>query len=184
MSTQESQKHTPGPWKVRFLRDNEPERGFFVEAANNNKPELGYGIEILGEDFGEHNGYPLEQRLADAYLIASAPLLREENEKLKTLLEEERRIKKANEGAINSMLGKSLEEREALVKRVAELEGRVESLQSENKRLREALNNIENIELEVVYDSRDASYINSRNQGISQCQEIATAALKPLSNET
>lgn len=66
-------KFTPGPWGVRFLNESQPEEGFFVEAPNNNMPELGYGIEILMEDFGEHNGYPLEQRLADARLIAAAP---------------------------------------------------------------------------------------------------------------
>jgi len=66
-------KHTPGDWKVRFFREDDPEAGFFVEAANNNKPELGYGIEIMMEDFGDHNGYTLEQRLADAKLIAASP---------------------------------------------------------------------------------------------------------------
>ena len=40
-------KHTPGPWRVRFFREDEPEFGFFIEAKNNNMPELGYGIEIL-----------------------------------------------------------------------------------------------------------------------------------------
>lgn len=67
-------KHTPTPWKVRFFGGKDDgENMFFVEAINNNKPELGYGIEILQEDFGEHNGYPREQRLADAKLIAAAP---------------------------------------------------------------------------------------------------------------
>jgi hypothetical protein len=66
-------KHTPGPWKVRFLRNEDPESGFFVEAKNNNIPDIGYGIEILGDDYGDHNGYPAEQRLADARLIAAAP---------------------------------------------------------------------------------------------------------------
>lgn len=68
-------KHTPGPWNVRYFRPEEPELGFFIEAKNNNKPELGYGIEILMDDFGEHSGYPFEQRLADAKLIAAAPEL-------------------------------------------------------------------------------------------------------------
>lgn len=66
-------KHTPGPWNIRFFRDAEPSMGFFVQAANNNMPNIGYGIEIMQEDFGDHNGYPLEQRLADAILIAGAP---------------------------------------------------------------------------------------------------------------
>lgn len=70
-------KHTPAPWEVRFFDKSEPESGFFVQAKNNNKPELGYGIEILQDDFGEHCGYPIEQRLADAKLIAAAPELLE-----------------------------------------------------------------------------------------------------------
>jgi hypothetical protein len=69
-------KHTPGPWKVRFMGGKDDgENMFFVEAKNNNKPQLGYGIEILGEDFGDHNGYTRMQRLADAKLIAQAPNL-------------------------------------------------------------------------------------------------------------
>jgi len=72
MATVGEFKGTKGEWKVRFFNPEEPSRGFFVEAPNQNKPELDYGIEILMEDFGEHNGYPLEQRLADAHLIADA----------------------------------------------------------------------------------------------------------------
>lgn len=74
-------KHTPGEWKVRFMRPDDPDSMFFVEAPNNNKPEIGYGIEIMMDDYGDHNGYTREQRLADAYLIAAAPVL------LKTLKE-------------------------------------------------------------------------------------------------
>lgn len=70
-------KHTPGPWMVRFMNEDLPEDGFFVEAKNNNMPELGYGIEIMMEDFGEHNGYPFHQRLADAILISQSPDLLE-----------------------------------------------------------------------------------------------------------
>ncbi len=66
-------KHTPGEWKVRFFNEDDPAIGFFIEAPNNNRPEMGYGIEIMMEDFGDHNGYPLEQRLADAHLITAAP---------------------------------------------------------------------------------------------------------------
>lgn len=53
-------KHTPGPWKVRYFKAEEPEAGFFVEAKNNNRPELNYGIEIMMEDFGEHTRYKLQ----------------------------------------------------------------------------------------------------------------------------
>ena len=60
---------TKGEWKIRLFPEGDD---FFVEAPNLNKPELGYGIEIMQDDFGTHNGYPREQRLADAVLIADA----------------------------------------------------------------------------------------------------------------
>lgn len=64
-------KHTPGPWKVRFFREDDPESGFFVEAPKTD-PKAGYNIEILSEDSGF---YPIEQRLADAKLIAASPVM-------------------------------------------------------------------------------------------------------------
>lgn len=70
-------KHTPAPWNIRYFDINDKHRGFFVKAKKNNIPQLVYGIEIMMEDFGEHNGYPLEQREADAKLIAAAPELLE-----------------------------------------------------------------------------------------------------------
>ena len=68
-------KHTPGPVVIRFMDPNDLHRGFFIEAKRTlpeNKPEIPYGIEILGDDFGEHNGYPDQQRLADAELMVEA----------------------------------------------------------------------------------------------------------------
>lgn len=83
-----STKHTPGPWKVRFMNPKEPEESdFFVEAKNNNMPELGYGIDILGDDYGTHNGYPREQRLADAKLIAASPETLSKFQKLTGIVE-------------------------------------------------------------------------------------------------
>lgn len=70
---QETIGHTRGEWKVRFL-NSDPDSDFFVEAANPGKP---YGIEIMMDDYGDHNGYPREQRLADAKLIAAAPKMLE-----------------------------------------------------------------------------------------------------------
>jgi len=61
-------KHTKGEWKVRFIGEDA-----FIEAI---EPKNHIGkIEILMEDWGEHNGYPKEQRDADAKLIAAAPSL-------------------------------------------------------------------------------------------------------------
>lgn len=61
-------KHTPGPWRVRYIADGEPSRGFFVEAPRIN-PKHGYDIEILCED----GNYPDDMREADAHLVAAAP---------------------------------------------------------------------------------------------------------------
>lgn len=63
-----------GNWAVRFLGGEDTgDNDFFVEAPNLNKPELGYGIGILMDDYGNHNGYPREQRLADAKAISAIP---------------------------------------------------------------------------------------------------------------
>lgn len=91
--------HTPGPWKIRFFREGDIEAGFFIEAKNNNKPDLPYGIEIMMDDFGDHSGYPATQRLADATLMVEAAnvstetgktpkQLQEENERLTKVIEE------------------------------------------------------------------------------------------------
>lgn len=66
-------KHTEGEWKVRFMgNEDDGENDFFVEAPNLGKP---YNRKILGDDYGDHNGYLRETRLADAKLIAAAPEL-------------------------------------------------------------------------------------------------------------
>src|ERR1700749_686867 len=61
---------TPGPWKVRYLRPDEEEPDFFVEAPKIN-PKAGYNIEIMGSEDGPN--YKYEERQADAHLIAAAP---------------------------------------------------------------------------------------------------------------
>jgi len=68
-------KHTPQPWTIKFLNEQCKDDGksdFFVHGPNE---ILHYGTEIMMEDFGEHNGYPREQKLADAKLISAAPEL-------------------------------------------------------------------------------------------------------------
>jgi hypothetical protein len=46
---------------------------FWVKSDYN--PMFPYGTDIMQDDYGEHNGYPREQRLADARLIVAAPEL-------------------------------------------------------------------------------------------------------------
>ncbi len=72
-------KHTSAPWYIRYMGHDTEDNGendFFVE-ANNNKEKVGHATEIMQDDYGDHNGYPREQRMADAKLIASAPDLLE-----------------------------------------------------------------------------------------------------------
>lgn len=69
-------KGTKGEWYVRYMSHTGIEDkhcDMFVEAI---EPKSNIGkIEIMMEDFGEHSGYPREQKLADAKLIAHAPKL-------------------------------------------------------------------------------------------------------------
>lgn len=63
-------------WRIRFMSHGEIDDGecdFFIEGI---EPKSNSGkIEIMMEDFGEHSGYPREQKLADARLISQAPVL-------------------------------------------------------------------------------------------------------------
>ena len=69
-------KGTTGKWEVRFMNPNgcntdNGECDMFIEAQ---EPKSNIGkIEVLMEDFGEHSGYPREQKLADAKAIAQVP---------------------------------------------------------------------------------------------------------------
>jgi hypothetical protein len=66
-------KGTPGKWYVQFMDKENPESDFWVKSDEN--PKVHYGTDIMQDDYGEHNGYPREQRLADAKLIAESPEL-------------------------------------------------------------------------------------------------------------
>lgn len=65
--------HTKGNWYVKFMHEDDPDSDFWVKSDVN--PKVHYGTDIMCDDYGEHNGYPREQRLADAKLIAAAPEL-------------------------------------------------------------------------------------------------------------
>jgi hypothetical protein len=61
-------------WRIRHDSPNDPDSFFFVEAdlgKDGHYPR----IEVMQEDFGDHNGYDRATRMADAKLIISAPLL-------------------------------------------------------------------------------------------------------------
>lgn len=61
---------TKGEWYVKFMHPDEEDSDFWVKSDVNSK--VHYGTDIMAEDYGEHDGYPREQRLADAALIADA----------------------------------------------------------------------------------------------------------------
>ena len=67
-------KGTQGIWEVRYMNGTNTDDGecdIFVESP---EPKNHIGkIEILMDDFGEHSGYPREQKLADAKAIQMVP---------------------------------------------------------------------------------------------------------------
>ena len=69
-------KGTKGEWRVRFMTisgENDGECDMFIEA---DEPKNNIGkIEIMMDDCGSHNGYPREQKMADARLISASPEL-------------------------------------------------------------------------------------------------------------
>ena len=71
----EALNHTPGDWYIQFMNRDDEESDFWVKSDEN--PVVHYGTDIMAEDYGEHNGYPREQRLADAKLIAASPKMYE-----------------------------------------------------------------------------------------------------------
>lgn len=58
-------------WRIREIN----EYVFFIEADLPDAEKNGHFpiIEVMMEDFGEHNGYTREIRMADAKLIVAAP---------------------------------------------------------------------------------------------------------------
>jgi hypothetical protein len=76
-------------WRIRNFSEGEDEEAdFFIEAdlpkpyCDNHYPR----VEVMQEDFGDHNGYTKEMRLEDAKLIVLAPKMKDAiNEVLKVL---------------------------------------------------------------------------------------------------
>jgi hypothetical protein len=104
----------------------------------------------MGEDFGDHNGYPLEQRLADAELIASAPSLKRRVEELEIEVNEyaDEDSRKALELLEKEQENEKLKEElryckdKSLVALGKETELELTALRADNARLREALEKI------------------------------------------
>lgn len=79
-------------WRVRKVYDD----FFFIEADLPNAKQNGHypRLDVMQEDFGDHNGYTYELRMADAQLIAHAPemldMLKYLHDKLGTAFESEK----------------------------------------------------------------------------------------------
>lgn len=61
-------------WRIR-LTDPNDEKGFFFVEADLLKEGHYPRVEVMQEDYGDHNGYDHETRMADAKLIVAAPKL-------------------------------------------------------------------------------------------------------------
>lgn len=62
-------------WRIREVGESM----FFIEADLPNAEENGHypRIEVMQEDYGEHNGYTDEIRMDDAKLIVKAPKMKD-----------------------------------------------------------------------------------------------------------
>lgn len=69
-------------WRIRYADPNDKESFFFIE-ADLGKDGFYPRVEVMQEDFGDHNGYDRETRLADANLIIAAPKMLAALESLK-----------------------------------------------------------------------------------------------------
>jgi hypothetical protein len=66
-------------WRIRKANDEEEKSDFFVEADLPDAKKYKHfpRVEVMQEDYGDHNGYTYEMRLADAKLIVLAPKMKE-----------------------------------------------------------------------------------------------------------
>lgn len=66
-------------WRIRKVEDRyKNSLFFFIEADLPNAIQNGHypRVEVMQEDYGEHNGYTEEMRMADAQLIVAAPKMK------------------------------------------------------------------------------------------------------------
>ena len=65
-------------WRIRKT-GNEEDSFFFIEADLKDAENNGYYpiLEVMQEDFGDHNGYTYDIRMKDAELIVLAPKMKE-----------------------------------------------------------------------------------------------------------
>lgn len=65
-------------WRIRTFSDDKNSM-FFIEADLPDAEKNGHypKIELMMEDYGDHNGYTREIRMADAKLIVAAPIMLE-----------------------------------------------------------------------------------------------------------
>ena len=62
-------------WRIKHLDENM----FFIEADLPDAEKNGHypRVEVMQEDFGDHNGYTDDMRMENAKLIVSAPAMKE-----------------------------------------------------------------------------------------------------------
>jgi hypothetical protein len=67
-------KHTPTPWEIKHFPKQFDEEipMFFIRSTDTHLPSGHPRPEIMADDAHEGNGYPIEQKLADAELIVTA----------------------------------------------------------------------------------------------------------------
>lgn len=96
---------TKGKFELRFMTYDEQDDGecdVFIEAEEG-KSQIGK-IEIMMEDFGEHSGYPREQKLADAHFIVEAKKVFDEtNQTPRELMESNKELLEGLKYAVDGL---------------------------------------------------------------------------------
>ena len=77
-------------WRIRKIGDDKSDI-FFIEADLVDAEKNGHypRVEVMQEDYGDHNGYTYDARMADAKLIISAPIMKDTIISVLSMLEDD-----------------------------------------------------------------------------------------------